>query len=105
MHDALECLCLDKAVLDVALTKYFESRCDPNRCQNRYGMYLSGQWRMFLHAVDLTVVFLSTVLMFHSLHVPPYARMHTLRTHLHTTFFAARTRKRKHTQALHGTTL
>ena len=33
---------LDMAVLDVALTKYFESQCDPDRRRNRY----VSVWRM-----------------------------------------------------------
>ena len=36
MHDEFERVCLDKAVLDVALTGFFESRCDPDSRQNRY---------------------------------------------------------------------
>ena len=42
MHDVLERVCLDKAVLDVALTKYFESQCNPDGRQNRY----VSVWRM-----------------------------------------------------------
>ena len=42
MHNALERVCLDKTVLDVALTKYFESWCDPDSRQNRY----VSVWRM-----------------------------------------------------------
>ena len=36
MHDALEWVCLDKTVLDVALTKYFENHCDSESRQNRF---------------------------------------------------------------------
>ena len=82
MHDALERVCLDKTVLDVALTKYFKSHCDLDSHQT--GMYLSGEWRMFLHAADLTVVFWSTVLVLRSLHAQPYARTHTVHAFIRT---------------------
>ena len=39
---------------------------------------------MFLHAPDLTVVFLSIVLVFRSLHGQPFARTHTVHAFIRT---------------------
>ena len=58
MHEAFERVCLNKAVFNVALTK----GAGATRIAVKTGMYLSGEWRMLLYAADLTVVFLSTVL-------------------------------------------
>ena len=87
MHNALERLCLDKAVLDVVLTKYFESRCDLESRQSRYVSV--REWRMFLHAADQTVVFLSTVRLIVPQLTCTAIRMHAYFTHSlqsHTTF-------------------
>ena len=66
------------------------------------GMYLSGEWRMFLQAADLRVVFLSIVLLLRSLHVRTHARiLHALiRTPLSLLPEQERGNPRKHRTAL-----
>ena len=59
-------------------------RASGTRIAVKTGMHLSGEWRMFLHADDLTVVFLSTELMFHILYVQPYACTHTVHAFIST---------------------
>ena len=105
MHDALERVCLDKTVLDVALTKYFESLWDPDSRQNRYVSFRRREdvpprwWSDGCFLVDKACVwhFTCTAIRTHA---------YRSRIHPHTTFFAAlRTRKRKHAHTPHGTTL
>ena len=79
-------------------------------CQNiltarATGMCLSGEWRMFLHAADLTVVFYATVtyvteLNFTTIRTHEYF-MHSF-THL---FFLLPEQEDEHTHTPHDTTL
>lgn len=47
LHEKFELVCLDRDVLDVALTGYFESRCDVDHRVNRLGCvraYITVLW-------------------------------------------------------------
>ena len=59
---------------------------------------------MFLHAADLTVVFLSTVLVLSSLHVQPNARMHCVHAFIRTPLSLLPEQERGNTRT-HRTTL
>ena len=76
MHDAFECVCLKKAVVNFALTR----RAGATHIAVKTGMYLSGEWRMFLFTADLTIVFLSTVLV-----VTQFTRSTAISTHAYFT--------------------
>ena len=102
MHDALKRVCLDKTVL--LRHGQITLRATATRIVIKRGMYLSGEWRMFLHAADLTVVFLSTVVVLRSLHVQPYAHTHTVHPFIRTPLSLLPEQERGNTRT-HRTTL
>ena len=104
MHDALKRVCLDKTVQLRHGQITLRATATRGRIVVKTGMYLSGEWRMFLHAADLTVVFLSTVLVLRSLHVQPYARTHTVHPFIRTPLSLLPEQKRGNTRT-HRTTL
>ena len=93
MHDVFEPVCLDKAVLDVALTKYFESQCDPDSRRNRY----VSVWRMEDFSPRCWSENARVLIVAQLTCTAILVRTHTM----HTTFFGQN--KKEHT--LHGTTL